>query len=157
MRPWNVCVLLAFLFLPTVAAAPVNSFLPVKLRGQPTFEPGKTAGYFIWTDKEGLHVRWSINGKPLLFSGKFEFDRPFEKQTRVFEEGGGWVRNHGGRIVMFSSTLRETQDGFDIAFAGSRKVKVELKIDQNDPAMEQIHLGQSSVHPKGLPLVLFVP
>ena len=121
-RKW--IVLLALLALPALALARTY-----------TIGAGKVLGYFIWADKEGFHLRWCTDGKPYLFTGRIDADKPIKELTDVRKESGGWAKIYGNRIVMFSKTSRGQVDGLD------------LTIPQG-----QVFLGQKGQHPKGVPL-----
>jgi hypothetical protein len=38
--------------------------------GKPYYLPGKDLGFFIWTDENGWHIRWSINEPYIYFYGR---------------------------------------------------------------------------------------
>jgi hypothetical protein len=122
--------------------------------GQPPFEAGKTLGFYIWLEKKVLHIRWVTDGKPVLFSGRLDLDKPLGEVKRIREDAGGWAQAHGNRIVMFSSTSRGEIDGVDVTLTGGAKAELELKIDGKDPDLEQLYFGAKGVHPKGIPLLL---
>jgi len=142
--------------VPTVPAKPPKP-VPVvggALKGKPAdYQVDKAVGCFLWLDEQGLHVRWTTTpGKPILFAGRVDTDRPLKELTRITDTSSGWVKNNGDRIVMFSTTSRGGEDGFDLTIPGVRKLLVELKIDGNDPLPEQVTLGARSAHPTGFPM-----
>ena len=122
------------------------------LRGEPTIEEGKVTGIFIWYDRQGLHLRWTTDGKPVLFSGRMDLDKPLGELKRVRDDAGGWARAHGKRVVMFSSTSRSEIDGMDLKIPGGRRVRMEFQIDGKDPTIEQVFFGAKGKNPKGFPL-----
>ena len=149
-RKW--IVLLALLALPALALARTYTIGAGKVRGQPGIEEGKVLGYFIWVDQEGFHLRWCTDGKPYLFTGRIDTDKPIKELTDVREESGGWAKIYGTRIVMFSKTSRGQVDGIDLKIPGGRIVQIEFHIDGLEPTPEQIFLGDKGQHPKGVPL-----
>ena len=149
-RKW--IVLLALLALPALALAKTYTIGAGKVRGQPGIEEGKVLGYFIWVDQEGFHLRWCTDGKPYLFTGRIDADKPIKGLTDVREESGGWAKIYGNRIVMFSKTSRGQVDGLDLTIPQGRIVQIEFHIDGKEPTPEQIFLGEKGAHPKGVPL-----
>lgn len=120
--------------------------------GKPEIEEGKVTGIFVWFDSEGLHLRWTAGGKPVLFSGRLDLDKPMGELKRVRDDAGGWARAHGNRVVLFSSTSRGELDGIDLKIPDGRRVRMELQLDGNDAVPEEVYFGAKGVHPKGFPL-----
>jgi hypothetical protein len=143
---------LALLALPALALAKTHTVGAQKIRGQPAIEEGKVLGYFIWVDPDGFHLRWCTDGKPYLFTGRIDTDKPVKELTEVREETGGWAKIYGNRIVMFSKTSRGPVDGIDLKIPGGRIVQIEFHIDGLEPTPEQIFLGKKGQHPGGVPL-----
>jgi hypothetical protein len=145
-------ILLALLALPALALAATYTVGAGLVRGRPAIEEGKVLGYFIWADQEGFHLRWCTDGKPYLFTGRIDTDKPVKEIKDVRDEPGGWARIYGGRIVMFSKTSRGQVDGLDLVIPRGRLVQIEFHIDGLEPTPEQIFLGEKGQHPRGVPL-----
>ena len=96
--------------------------------------------------------RWCTDGKPYLFTGRIDADKPIKELTDVRKESGGWAKIYGNRIVMFSKTSRGQVDGLDLTIPQGRIVQIEFHIDGKEPTPEQIFLGEKGAHPKGVPL-----
>lgn len=152
MRSRKWIVSLALLALPALALARNYLVGAQKIRGQPDIQEGKVLGYFIWADKDGFHLHWCTDGKPYLFTGRVDLDKPVKELTEVREEPGGWAKIYGSRIVMFSKTSRGQVDGIDLKIPGGRIVQIEFHIDGLEPTPEQIFLGEKGQHPRGVPL-----
>jgi hypothetical protein len=152
MRKPKLILLVALLALPVLALARTYTVGAGQVWGQPTIEEGKVLGYFIWVDKEGFHLRWCTDGKPYLFTGRIDTDKPVKELKDVRSEPGGWAKIYGGRIVMFSKTSRGQVDGLDLSVPQGRIVQIEFHIDGKEPTAEQVFLGQKGAHPKGVPL-----
>lgn len=155
MRNRSVLALLCLMAVGTLVANAGPRLYSVgagQVRGQPAIEEGKVSGIFIWSDRSGLHLRWTTDGKPLLFSGRLDLDKPLREMKRVSDEAGGWAKAHGKRVIMFSSTSRKEIDGLDLVIPGGRRVRMELQIDGKEPAIEQVFFGAKGSHPKGFPL-----
>ena len=124
------------------------------LKDKPTIDEGKITAVFLWTDGEGLHLRWTTDGKPVLFSGRLDMDKKVGELKTVRDEAGGWANLHGDRIVVFSKTSRGTVDGLDLKIPGVARVALELKLDGQDPLPEQVLLGGKATQPASFPLLL---
>lgn len=134
------------------AAKPVFTLPAVALKGEPKITAGAAKGTFVWVDPAGIHVRWTSDGKPALFTGSLELDRPFAKITRVNTLAGGFVEGYGDRIVMFSATARDAIDGFDLAVPAGTSVKLDAMIDGSPMDGAALSFGQGLQHPKELPV-----
>lgn len=151
-----IATLLMFPIGTIFAASKATIIPPTVLVGRPTIETDRSISFYVWTDADGLHVRWTTAGKPVLFSGMLSFDRPLKDLKRHLEVGSGWVKNHGDRLVVFSATSRNGVDGFDLSVPHGRKVKIDLKVDGHDPSPNQVFLGGAKTSPAGIPIVLLL-
>jgi hypothetical protein len=125
---------------------------PAALKGEPKIKSGEAKAAFVWVDEKGVHVRWSSDGKPALFSGSLELDKPFARISRVNALAGGFVDGYGDRIVMFSATAREALDGFDLALPAGTSVKLDAMLDGAPLEVERLNFGEAQAHPKELPV-----
>jgi len=157
MRTRILVVLGIVLGLPLLAGSGTYMVTAAKVRGEPTLEPEKKTGYYLWCDRRTLHLRWTTDGTPLLFTGRIDLDKPVREVTRVRQEAGGWARSHGNRVVMFSATSRGAIDGVDVLVPTGRLARLELQIDGQDASPEQIFLGAKGLHPDGVPLKVALP
>lgn len=156
LRVLVLCVIGVVVAGAAFAAPKAFQVLARTVKGKPALEVDKAVAYFLWVDEKGVHLRWTTDGKPYLFSGRIDTDRPLKELKRVRETGSGWAMAHGDRIVMFSTTSRGNEDGIDLAIPGARTLQIELKIDANPATPEQVFLGASAAHPGGLPLLVNV-
>ncbi len=146
---------LLFVSLISVPAwAKPSNVAAATLKDKPTIDEGKVTALFIWTDAEGLHLHWTTDGKPVLFSGRLDMDKKVGELKTVRDESGGWANLHGDRIVVFSKTSRGAVDGLDLKVPGVSRVQLELKIDGKEPLPEQVLLGGKAQKPAAFPLML---
>ena len=142
---------------PRAAKAPpakAESLTPAQLKGEPAVKAGASVAAYVWTDAKGVHVRWTSDGKPVLFSGKVELDKAFGEADfkRVNALSGGWVQNHGDRILMFSATARTEVDGFDLTAPAGATARLEVEIDGKPAEPDQVFFGDALAHAKALPV-----
>jgi hypothetical protein len=140
--------------VPAKAQAKAETLPPAALKGEPAIKPGAAQAVYVWVDAKGVHVRWTSDGKPVLFSGKLELDKAFGETDfkRVNALCGGWVQNHGERILMFSSTARTEVDGFDLATPAGSTARLEVEIDGKVAEPEKVFFGDALGHAKELPV-----
>ncbi len=138
--------------LPAWAAKPVAVLPQAALKGEPKISAGSAKAAYVWVDAKGVHVRWTSDGKPALFTGSLDLDKPFLKITRVNELAGGFVEGYGDRIVMFSATARDALDGFDLALPAGTSVKLEAAVDGAPMPVETLSFGGALQHAKELPV-----
>jgi len=135
------------------AAAPPEAVPAAALKGAPAIAPGAAKGLYVWTDEKGVHVRWTSDGTPALFSGSLDASRDLGAKavTRVNELAGGWAQLHGERLVLFSATARGELDGFDLAAPAGTAFTLDVQIDGKpaDPAL--VFFGARGAHAKALP------
>ncbi|MCK6547864.1 hypothetical protein L6R52_18575 [Myxococcota bacterium] len=121
-------------------------------RGEPKIEVGKRTVAWTWSDATGVHVRWTSNGTPALFTGEIELDATITEMKRVNPRAGGWMERTSDRAIEFSVTATAGVDGAIIEIPGRPNVKIDLQIDGKPAEVSQIVVGQSAVSPKELPL-----
>ncbi len=131
---------------------PETAIAPAALKGEPKIKAGEAKAAFVWYDEKGVHVRWSSDGKPALFTGSLELDKPFVQISRVNALAGGFVEGYGDRIVIFSATAREALDGFDLALPAGTGVKLDAMLDGTPLEVERLNFGEAHAHPKELPV-----
>ena len=127
-----------------------------QVRGQPEIKADQEIAVFIWSDKEGIHLRWTSGKEPVLIQGRIDADKPIKNHKRIMELGSGFVEASGDRILMFSTTLRKGIDGIDLQVPGSKRFQLELHIDGKEPLVEQVHFGKGMKPPKGFPLLIYI-
>ena len=127
-----------------------------QVRGQPQLPEEPQVGIYIWSDKEGIHLRWTTGEAPTLFEGRIDTDKAMREHKRIAKLGSGFVEASGDRILMFSTTLRKGLDGIDLKVPGSKRFQLELRIDGKEPQVEQVHFGKGMTPPKGFPLLIYI-
>lgn len=161
MRWRSVAALLALALLVTLPVqaqentkqAQESPNWTIDIKGAPRF-PAGALGYFIWTDGDGWHLRWTTRGATHRFSGAMTTDGAILRFRRVGIERGDTVRHNGNTVVWDAGNTGYT-DGFDFALAASADwLRFSLQIDGRPASLNQIFLGLRGAHPDDNPFVL---
>jgi hypothetical protein len=132
-----------------VAAAEVSA-------AEPEIIPGKQVGMWIWTDARGIHLRWTSDAKPVLFTGSIELDKAAGDIKRLSALTGGWIDREKENLVVFSVTATAGLDGADVSVPGGSKATIDLQIDGFPADVTKIYVGEKLENPKALPIKLKV-
>lgn len=113
------------------------------------FEPGKNIGYFLWQDKEGLHLRTTSSGDTHTFSGTVRTDGKFEDvlgMSMSNNEDNFNITNSQNRIT-YHFTTAEGEPGIDFSLSYGSYVKFSLILDGRPIDAEMIFIGKNGWHP----------
>jgi hypothetical protein len=129
------------------------------LDGRPAaFRSGESTGYFLWQDKDGLHIRAASNGTQHSFSGNIRTDGEFRD---VFSQTGGtgdYCRVSDDREkIAFWFTAAGNQAGIDLRVRGGTYITFKLSMDGEDAAAANIFVGKDGWHPDGNKFTLQYP
>jgi len=123
--------------------------LPSLVQGRPaSFAAGLPAGYWIWHDAYGWHLRVTHQGTALrVFSGSITATNPITAVKVRDESRDRVARSADGRTVSFRLTNHGGVDGLDFGTGCSKDVTFSLLSGgvRIDPA--RIHLGAHDGHP----------
>jgi hypothetical protein len=140
-------------------APPDNRYvLPFSiLDGNPDFEHGQGMGYWIWRDKDGLHLRTTTHGIEHDFNGALRTSDNSQfvnvKPYRLEDQGSNDDRLHidsDKDTIRFHFDTWAGTDGFDFRLDG-RTFCVELENNGHE-ATDATHLGRDEVRPNQLPV-----
>lgn len=139
-----VLVLLAMVGYSGYAAA----YSP-KLDGRPdAYEPGRSTGYFIWQDKEGLHLRTTTDGSRHVFSGTVRTDGAFRETFGRSKGGDDSFKVSGDRDkVTFQFTLLGDTAGIDMFIEDGTYVTFNLSMDGDEVDPASVFIGGDGWHP----------
>lgn len=138
-----------------VADVPADQVLTViepsrpRWEGTPTYEPGSTAGVFLWKDTQSgdFEVRASAGGKETGFQIKLISTRPIVGVPVGLEADDNWTAGRYGLSLLAAvGAADDLEDG--LTFRIERGAKTLLAVEQDGEANpRQLHVGA-----KGLPL-----
>jgi len=118
--------------------------------GKPDYTPEADLGYFIWSDEEGYHIRWSSGGSSHKFTGNIlavgtTFNSPVV-------EGSG-VRVLDSIISWDTSTSGGVNFKLD---SGQIMITAKIDEDPDSPSIyaENVYLGVSKISQDYLPIMI---
>jgi hypothetical protein len=139
-----LAIFIVFCFTSYVFAA----YLP-HIDGKPdSFEPGNSQGYFIWQDKEGLHVRTTTFGKKHIFSGVIRTDGKFRDVfgKATMADDSFHVSDNQDKIT-FQFTDTGESSGIDFYFKNGTYLTFSLSMDGDEINSNDIFIGKDGWHP----------
>ncbi|MFC1510780.1 FlgD immunoglobulin-like domain containing protein [Candidatus Margulisiibacteriota bacterium] len=137
-----------FKYFPNILGAP---FI-----GQPEYQAGGELGYFIWSDDDGYHVRWSADDSSHQFTGSI-----------ILVGSGSYsdLKQHGGGIkvqpplISWDTTLSGSEGGIDFKLdSGQLMITAKIDEDPDSPSIyaENVYLGVSKYSQDFLPIMIDV-
>ncbi len=125
------------------------------LWGAPQFQVWPT-GYFIWTDDQGFHVRWtSAQRETHRFYGEATVRGAITYFRPAYLDRSDAARRQGNRMYWDASNSGGG-DGFDFAMNPGDVAQFSLLIDGRTATQEEIYLGARTSHPSANPFALRV-
>jgi hypothetical protein len=123
--------------------------------GRPSLDSGWGPAYFIWSDQEGIHVRWSAREDEVRrFRGEIATDGTIASVRDEGLEPEDNVRRTGN-TVSWEAIASTGYDGFVVALARSANwIRFSLQIDGRMAPAGQIFVGQRGFNPPGNPFTL---
>jgi len=125
-----------------------------RVQGMPkSFEAGGTGGYYFWIDDQGFHL-WTTDPENIdsHYTGTLTTDGSFSAVSLEQPEGDDHVSGQGGGTVTFDLHTQSGIDGINFSVDGATKITLDLMRDGNKTSVDNIFLGEDSVHPAHNPL-----
>ncbi|MFA4844227.1 MAG: FlgD immunoglobulin-like domain containing protein [Candidatus Margulisiibacteriota bacterium] len=137
-----------FKYYPNILGAP---FI-----GKPDYKAGTDLGYFIWSDDDGYHLRWSADGNNHKFTGSIVLVGS-GSYTDIKQYGGGIKVQ--SPLISWDTSISGGEGGIDFKI-GSGQLMITAKTD-DDPANPSIYadnvfLGISKYAQTYLPIMIDV-
>ena len=148
MKRWSIIVL-TFLAAFSLNSYVLASYTP-NLEERPiAFEPGKSIGYFLWQDIEGVHLRITSTGIPHTFNGTIRTDGRFENVLGKYQGGNEnyFEVNKSQNKMTYNFTTAKDEEGLDFQLSYGSYVKFSLLLDEEFIDSEQIFIGKNGWHP----------
>lgn len=121
---------------------------PATVQGKPaSFEPGGAAGYYVWHDLYGWHLRTTTPVKtPHSFTGKIVSNDAVKLVRRFHDEGRDTV-TVSGKEISFSFVTYNGVDGIDFKVGCTEAVTFLLKAGGRYVPATRIWLGYRGTAP----------
>lgn len=128
-----------------------------RVEGKPdAFEQGKSRGYFIWHDDNGLHMWTTTRGQQHRFSGVIRTDgRIVDVQGKRLEGGDRFGVGPERHELKFDFETAGGDDGVNFRIEGGDRVNFELFIDGHRINPGEIHIGDRGWHPERSEFTLY--
>lgn len=119
--------------------------------GKPrALEAAKNQGYYIWQDKNGIHLRTTAKGGTHVFRGIVQTNGQFTDINKSQLEKNDTFKlvNPFKNKIEFRFNTANGVDGFDFNVADGKKVQFELFIDGQRISSDKIYIGEDNWHPE---------
>ena len=135
---------------PVASAAPLSS-----TEGTPNDTDSSPTGYYIFHNDDTFHMHTHGPGNEHNFDGVLHTDGTFDNVTVLHLENGDRadVTDGGHTLVLHFHTFGAT-DGVDFTVRGAERMHLNLKLDNQPAATDQIFLGPQGRHPEHNPFTL---
>ncbi len=148
----------ALLAVSTAHARPPDAFA-----GRPTeMRAGLDARYWVWTDRAGVHLRWTTAGELRRFSGSIRAGASAVPSPVVAVSDSGeasapvMVRAEDGSLS-FTATARAGLSGLNLPPVGAEGLALSLFMDGLPAPLHAIRLGTAGIRPRRPVLTLRSP
>ncbi|SEI85585.1 hypothetical protein SAMN05660742_101243 [Propionispira arboris] len=120
-----------------------------RLDGKPaSFNPGHITGYFIWQDKDGLHLRTTTSNEKHEFTGTIHTDGVFKD---IFESSKGtnntFNLNKDHNTIDFKFITTGGSDAIDLNLHRATYIKFSLSMDSVNIEPTNVYIGKKGWHP----------
>lgn len=118
--------------------------------GKPdTFDPGKSRGYYIWHDRDGLHIWTTTRGQEHEFSGVIRTNGKFaDIHGQRIERNDFYKISSGRDRITFKFKTDGGIDGLNFNINGGKYVDFDLFVDGHRIDPKQIHIGDRGWSPR---------
>jgi len=132
---------------------------PLNPLGKPDFEPGTAAAYYIWVDRDGLHLRTTTASRKHVFSGVITTNKQMSKVRAVLPDKRKALKDFGSlsqdrQTLKFRFQTDGGVDGFIVNFDKALQdqpleIEFNLKIDdkQGRVVTQRIFIGSQKSNP----------
>lgn len=130
--------------------------LPSSITGRPSgFTAGLPAGYWVWKDRYGWHLRVTHAGDARkVFTGSITSSDPMRSVSSRTESGDRVLRSADRRTVSFVFTNYGGVDGLDFAPGCSQDITLKLAIGGAKADPVTIRLGGTQENPASNPFTI---
>jgi len=118
------------------------------LEGTPTIANSAAAGYYIWHNDDGYHLRTHGPGADHLFTARLHTNGTFENvQPVLLESGDSYAVTDGGHTLLLHFHTYNGIDGVNFRIRGGEYVRFHLDLNDQLISTSNIFLGLNGSHP----------
>ncbi len=122
---------------------------------------GGDAGYWVWTDKSGVHLRWTTAGEQRRFAGTLSAeDAPLPSPIVAISDAGQasapTIERAEDGSITFQGQCQGCVSGLDLPPITVR-LTLALSLDGLPAPLHALRLGESEIHPRRNPFRLRPP
>lgn len=126
------------------------------IEGQSTVTLDCSAGYYLWHDENGMHLRTHGPGEEHIFTARLRTDGIFYDVDAVrLESRDNFAVLDGGHTIVMRFRTYDAIDGLNFRIAGGSKLQLNLRLDGEQIATDQIFLGPDGKHPATNPFTIY--
>ncbi len=112
-----------------------------EIEGKPSFKLGDKLGYFLWKDKDGIHLIWTTKGRLHSFRGKITGDANLTIKKRIQLESNDQLEQPDPKTITWETRTGNDIDG--LIFTTDEKFRMELMVDSVKIGRNNIYCGRS--------------
>ncbi len=134
----------------------VSAFaLPNAVEGRPALTDDHPAGYYIWHDEQGMHLRTHGPDDEHLFVAYLHTDGVFENVDSVrLESRDNYAILDGGHTLVLRFHTYDATDGVNFLVLGGTRLRLNLQLDDQLIGTDSIYLGAEGRHPEENPFTI---
>ena len=118
------------------------------------FMPGASYGYYIWEDKNGINIFWSVDRKDTSFSGTIEITGELKGYELVDWEDADIVDIDNGTVSFEANLSREDySDGIILQITDYEQIELDLMVNGNYD-LSRVHTGIFLNNPSSSPFII---
>ncbi|MBI4492362.1 MAG: hypothetical protein HY690_06170 [Chloroflexi bacterium] len=126
------------------------------VEGQPALTSESPAGYYLWHDQDGMHLRTHGPGDEHAFVAYLRTDGLFEDVDTVRLESQDDVAVlDGGHTLALRFHTYDYTDGVNFRVRGGTRLRLNLQLDGQLISTDSIYLGAEGHHPEANPFTIF--
>ncbi len=125
--------------------------------GSPKIAAHLSVEYFLWRDADGIHLRWTGDGRKHAFAGAVKADGYITRLVGVGMKNATGVSRKGPNVFTYAAVSDGASSGVDFHLIHSKEVSFELLIDKTRASPKSILLGSDMRHPSANPFNILLP
>ncbi len=132
----------------SVAAAPAPPTPASTSAGAPPTNDASPAGYYLWHDDAGYHLRTHGPGAEHQFVARLKTNGTFKDVDKsMLEKADRVTVKDDGHVLVLHLHTYGAWDGVNFRIDGGERMRLNLKLDGQEISTSNIFLGSGGAHP----------